>query len=76
MITQEEEAKYLAAAGEPLGSLATVLVDTGLRPEECFRLRWEDISFSGGRYGTLRTRQPLLIETLPVSASLSGLSKR
>jgi hypothetical protein len=30
----EEEAKYLAAAPEPLAYIATVLADTGMRPEE------------------------------------------
>jgi integrase len=47
VITQEEEIKYLAAAREPLASVATVLAETGLRPDECFQLRWEDISFEG-----------------------------
>jgi integrase len=54
VISPQEEAKYLAAASEPLSSIATVLVDTGLRPEECFRLRWEDINMGGERLGTLR----------------------
>ncbi|HZR66851.1 MAG TPA: site-specific integrase [Terriglobales bacterium] len=54
VLSHAEEAKYLAAATEPLASVATVLVDTGLRPEECFKLRWEHISFSSGRHGTLR----------------------
>ena len=49
----DEEAKYLAAAPEPLGSVATVLADTGMRPEECFRLRWEAIAWVNGRHGTL-----------------------
>jgi integrase len=49
----DEEAKYLAVASEPLGSVATVLADTGMRPEECFRLRWEVISWNNGRHGTL-----------------------
>jgi integrase len=53
VVSFEEEAKYLATAGEPLGSVAAVLVDTGLRPEECFRLRWESITWFNGRYGTL-----------------------
>lgn len=46
-----EEKKYLAACTEPLRSIATILVDTGLRPEECFRLKWECITFNkdGGR---------------------------
>ena len=53
VITPPEEARYLAAAVEPLGSVAEVLVDTGLRPEECFRLRWESLTWTNGRYGTL-----------------------
>ena len=49
-----EEAKYLAAAAEPLASVATLLVDSGMRPEECFRLQWESVSWTGGRHGSLR----------------------
>jgi len=54
VISALEEAKYLAASREPLTSIATILVDSGLRPEECFGLRWEDINLSVERYGTLR----------------------
>ncbi len=53
VVTQEEESRYLAAAAEPLASIAAVLVDSGLRPEECFRLRWEAITWANGRYGTM-----------------------
>lgn len=53
VITREEETRYLAAAREPLASVATVLADTGMRPEECFRLCWESITWVNGRYGTL-----------------------
>jgi integrase len=53
VISAEEEACYLAAASEPLASVATILVDTGLRPEEAFRLRWESITWTSGRHGTL-----------------------
>jgi len=53
VVTPEEEARYLAVASEPLASVATVLVDTGLRPEECFRLRWETITWNNARHGTL-----------------------
>jgi integrase len=52
VITPAEEAKYLAAAPEPLCSIATVLIDTGMRPEECFRLRWESITWANGRHGS------------------------
>ena len=53
VVTPQEQLKYLAAALEPLCSVAEVLVDTGLRPEECFRLKWEAPTWSNGRYGTL-----------------------
>jgi integrase len=53
VISPTDEAKYLAAAPEPLASVATVLCDTGLRPEECYRLRWESITWANGRHGTL-----------------------
>jgi integrase len=53
VVTAQEEARYLAAAPERLAAVAAVLVDTGLRPEECFRLRWESITWTNGRFGTL-----------------------
>src|SRR5258706_13877711 len=53
VVTHEEEARYLAAAPEPLGSIAAILTDTGIRQEECFRLCWEAITWLNGRDGTL-----------------------
>ena len=53
VISRAEEARYLAAAPELLASIAAVLVDTGLRPEECFRLGWESLAWVNGRHGTL-----------------------
>jgi integrase len=53
VITFEEEARYLAAAPEPLASIAAVLSDTGTRHEECFRLRWENVTWLNGRNGAL-----------------------
>lgn len=38
VISPDEEIRYLSVAGEPLSSIASVLLDSGLRPEECFRL--------------------------------------
>ena len=53
VVTLDEEAKYLDAAPEPVKSIATVLADTGLRPDECYRLRWENITWTNGSNGTL-----------------------
>jgi integrase len=53
VVKSGEEASYLAAAPEPLGSVASILIDTGMRPDECYRLRWESVTWSNGRNGTI-----------------------
>jgi integrase len=53
VISPDEEARYLAAAAEPLASVAATLVDTGMRPEECFRLQWENITWLSSRNGAV-----------------------
>ena len=53
VVTPQEEARYLAVTREPLTSVAISLADTGVRPDECYRLRWEDITWSNARHGTL-----------------------
>lgn len=53
VVTMDEVAKYLATAPEPLAAIAAVRVDTRVRPEECFRLCWEAITWVKGRHGTV-----------------------
>ena len=53
VVTPIEESQYLAVASPLLGAVATVLADTGLRPHECHVLRWEQITWTNGRNGTL-----------------------
>ncbi len=52
VLSIDEESRYLAAAHEPLASIASVLVDSGLRPDEVYRMRWESITWVNGRHGT------------------------
>ena len=54
VVTPDEEARYLAATGDLMADVATVLIDTGMRPEENSRLRWESISWTNGQYGTVQ----------------------
>jgi integrase len=53
VIAPDEEMRYLAAASPLLTDVATVLADTGTRPDECYRLRWEEVTWVNGRNGTL-----------------------
>ena len=67
VVSYDEEARYLGAASELLAGMAAVLIDTGMRPEECYRLRWESISWENGRNGTLLVTHGKL--PLPVGCS-------
>lgn len=46
VVSFEEEIAYLAKASEPLKDIAQIILDTGLRPEEAFRIRVENLDFS------------------------------
>lgn len=43
VITHAEECAYLAVATQPLRDIATIIIDAGLRPEEVFRMRSENV---------------------------------
>jgi integrase len=53
VVTPEEEALYLAAATPLLAEVAIVLFDTGMRPDELHRMQWENVTWNGGRHGTI-----------------------
>lgn len=45
VITPDEETKYLAKCTPLLKDVATVLFDTGMRPDELHRMQWQEISW-------------------------------
>ena len=42
VLNAEEEKLYLLAASQPLQDIATLMLETGMRPEEVHRIRRED----------------------------------
>jgi integrase len=46
VVSFEEELKYLARASQPLKDIAQIILDSGLRPEEVFRMRIENLDFA------------------------------
>ncbi len=48
VVSLEEERLYLMAASQPLQDFATVMVDTGMRPEEVFRIERKNVFISQG----------------------------
>jgi integrase len=57
VLSIDEESRYLAAAHEPLAAIASVLADSGLRPDEAYRMRWESVTWINGRHGTFLVTQ-------------------
>ena len=45
VITFDEQASYLSETSQPLHDIAKIILDTGLRPEEVFRMRSENLDF-------------------------------
>ena len=43
IITYEEKEKYPLAASQPLRDIATIVLETGMRPEEVYRIRRENV---------------------------------
>lgn len=56
VVTPEEETQYLVTAekNDPeLGHAVICLADTGMRPDEFYRMRWENVNWRNGSNGTL-----------------------
>jgi integrase len=56
VVGDREFESYLACASDLMADVATVLHDSGLRPDECHRLDWADITWVNGRHGKLLVR--------------------
>ena len=55
VVTSEEERQFLAIAEKhdsEIGHVVLCLVDTGLRPEEFYAMRWEQIHWKSAKFGT------------------------
>ncbi len=48
VLTYDEQGKYLAAATPVLRDVATLMLETGMRPEEVYRIRPENVNVAGG----------------------------
>lgn len=48
VLTYEEQNKYLAAATPLLKDVATLMLETGMRPEEVYRIQPQNVNLAGG----------------------------
>ena len=54
VVSFEEELLYLAKARQPLRDIAQIILDSGLRPEEAFRIRVENLDFAAHNLQSVR----------------------
>ena len=66
-IDNQAEAKLLAASKEPLRDVLTIMLDTGMRPGEVFRMCWEDIDWNRGTIFIPRGKTPRSRRYVPMS---------
>jgi integrase len=77
-----DEKAYLKKAGHIsrlLADVVTVLIDSAIRPEECHRLRWENVRWASGLYGVfqvVRGKSENARRELPMSARLKEIFER
>lgn len=48
LIDKDAESRLLAVAPQPLRDVAILVLDSGMRPSEVFKMRWEDLTWSPG----------------------------
>ena len=79
VVSFEEELIYLAKASQPLKDIAQIILDTGLRPEEAFRIRVEHVDFTArtifNPFGKTKAARRKVTMTTDVHAILEHRAK-
>jgi integrase len=75
VITFEEQAAYLNHASQPLSDIAKVMLDTGMRPEEVFRIRVDNIDFRQKAIFNPFGKTKAARRTIPMTDDVSCLFK-
>ena len=69
ILTLEEEERYLQSASQPLRDVATVMVGTGMRPEEIFKLRGGDVSLAKSTIFISRGKTKAARRSVPITSA-------
>jgi integrase len=67
VVTAAEEASYLKKASQPLKDIARIILDTGMRPEEVFRMEVLDVDFERRTISNPRGKTRAARRTVPMT---------
>jgi len=76
ILTFEEEFKYLALASEPLKSVAIIMLGQGMRPDEVFRMTYENLNFTNRTILIVRGKTRNAKRTLSMCQEVFDLLKK
>lgn len=71
-----EERKYLAVARGPVADVAVLMLHTGMRPDEIFRLRPEDVNLAEGWLRVVRGKTRAARRFIPLDTEASAVLAR
>ena len=75
VVGEQEFLRYVSCAAAVLADVARTLNDTGMRPDECHRVRWDEIDWQG-RYGLVLVSEgktPAARRRIPLTPQLRAV---
>jgi len=76
IVSQEEQRKYLAKASKLLRDIATVMLETGMRPEEVFTIRKENVHLTYGYVFVPTGKTRFARRNIPLTDAAKAILKR
>jgi len=76
VLTYDEQRKYLAAAGENLKDIASLILETGMRPEEVYRTRVENVALEQGFLFNPHGKTKAARRKIPLNSAAVEILKR
>jgi integrase len=75
VLSYEEERLYLTACQQPLYDIAVLMLETGMRPEELYRLRVENVNLAEGYIFNPRGKTKAARQKLPLTRRATDVLK-
>ncbi len=76
ILTFEEQRRYLTAAGPSLEDIARLIVETGMRPEEVYKLTADNVSLEQGHLFVHFGKTPAARRRIPLNSAALEVVKR
>lgn len=76
VLTLEEEKLYIMAASQPLQDFATIMIDTGMRPEEVSRIERKNVFLSQGYLFIPFGKTKAAKRKLPLTSRVTAILKK